>query len=90
MNKTDLIADVAGKTGLTKKDTEKTINALFSSIQGALANGEQVTMIGFGTFKVRDRAARNTRNPQTGEAINLPATKVPAFKAGKTLKENVV
>lgn len=90
MNKSDLIAEVTEKTGLTKKDTEKTVNALMESIQGALAKGDKIALVGFGTFSVKERAARTTRNPQTGATINLPATKAPAFKAGKALKDAVV
>lgn len=89
MNKTDLIQDVAGKTGLTKKDTEKTINALMDSIQGVLTKGDKLTLVGFGTFEVKSRTARTGRNPQTGAKINLPATKTPVFKAGKALKDAV-
>lgn len=89
MNKTDLIQDVAGKTGLTKKDTEKTINALMDSIQGVLAKGDKLALVGFGTFEVKSRAARTGRNPQTGAKIDLPAIKAPVFKAGKALKDAV-
>lgn len=89
MNKTDLIAEVAGKTGLTKKDTEKTINALIDNIQGVLAKGDKITLVGFGTFEVKSRAARTGRNPQTGAKIDLPAIKAPVFKAGKALKDAV-
>jgi len=89
LNKTDLVASVAEKTDLTKKDTEKVVNAVFQSIEEALANGDKVQLIGFGTFEVRERAEREGRNPQTNEAIKIPASKVPAFKAGKSLKESV-
>jgi DNA-binding protein HU-beta len=90
MNKTELISDVAGKANMTKKDVEKVLSALFSSIEEALKNQEKVQLVGFGTFEVRDRKARTGRNPQTGEEIKIPASRVPAFKAGKTLKDAVV
>ena len=89
MNKTELVAKVAEKAGLTKKDAEKAVNALFASVEEALVGGDKVQMIGFGTFEVRKRAARTARNPQTGEEIKIKATKVPAFKAGKALKDAV-
>ena len=86
MNKTELIGEVAGKTGMTKKDAEKVVNAFFDTVEGALKSGDKVQLIGFGTFEVRERKARKGRNPQTGKEIDIPATKVPAFKAGKALK----
>ena len=89
MNKTELVANVAEKAGLTKKDAEKAVNALFSSIEEALVKDEKVQMIGFGTFEVKDRAARMGRNPQTGAEIQIPASKNPVFKAGKALKDAV-
>lgn len=89
MNKAELVSKVAEKSETTKKDAEKVINALFGSIEEALANGEKVQLVGFGTFEVRDRAARTGRNPKTGEEIKIAATKVPAFKPGKALKEVV-
>ncbi|MDK2823043.1 MAG: DNA-binding protein HU-beta [Clostridia bacterium] len=89
MNKTELISSVAEKSELTKKDAEKAVNALFASIEEALSRGEKVQLVGFGTFEVRDRKARTGRNPQTGEEIQIPAAKVPAFKAGKSLKDAV-
>jgi DNA-binding protein HU-beta len=89
MNKTELVSSVAEKSGLTKKDAEKAVNALFASIEEALAKGERVQLVGFGTFEVRERKARTGRNPQTGAEIQIPAAKVPAFKAGKALKEAV-
>lgn len=89
MNKTELISSVAEKSELTKKDAEKAVNALFTSVEEALAKGEKVQLVGFGTFEVRERKARTGRNPQTGEEIQIPAAKVPAFKAGKSLKEAV-
>ena len=81
-NKQDLIAEVAAKTGLTKKDSEKAVNAFGEVVTEFLAKGEKVQLIGFGTFETRERAAREGRNPQTGEAIKIAATVVPAFKAG--------
>lgn len=88
-NKADLIDGVASKTGLTKKDATSAVEALFDVVTETLADGERVQVIGFGSFEVRDRAARKGRNPQTGEEIEIPATKVPAFKAGKGLKDAV-
>ena len=89
MNKTELVASVAEKAGLTKKDAEKAVNALFESVQQALVEGDKVQMIGFGTFEVKERAARTGRNPRTNETIQIPASKNPAFKAGKALKDAV-
>lgn len=89
LNKTELVSSVAEKTDLTKKDAEKVVNAVLGSIEEALSRGEKVQLVGFGTFEVRDRAARTGRNPQTGEEIQIPATRVPVFKAGKALKEAV-
>lgn len=89
MNKTELVGSVAEKSGLTKKDAEKAVNALFASVEEALAKGEKVQLVGFGTFEVRERKARTGRNPQTGAEIQIPAAKVPAFKAGKALKDAV-
>jgi DNA-binding protein HU-beta len=74
---------------MTKKDVEKVVNAFFSTIEGTLKTGDKVQLIGFGTFEVRDRQARKGRNPQTGEEISIPAARVPAFKAGKALKDAV-
>ena len=88
-NKAELIESVATTTGLTKKDATAAVDAVFSTIQETLAKGEKVQLIGFGNFEVRERAARKGRNPQTGEEIEIPATKVPAFKAGKGLKDSV-
>ncbi|MDD2510464.1 MAG: HU family DNA-binding protein [Syntrophomonas sp.] len=87
MNKTELVGQVATRTGLTKKDVEKAVNAFFNTVEGALKADDKVQLIGFGTFEVRARQARKGRNPQTGEEIDIPATKVPAFKAGKALKD---
>lgn len=89
MNKTDLINAVAEKSELSKKDAAKAVDAVFDSVMDSLKNGEKVQIIGFGNFEVRDRSARKGRNPQTGEEIEIPASKVPAFKAGKALKEVV-
>lgn len=88
MNKTDLVKAVAD-AGLTKKDAEKAVAAVFGAIEGALAKGDKVQLIGFGTFEVRERAAKEGRNPKTGEKITIAASKVPAFKAGKALKDAV-
>ena len=89
MNKQELIATVAEKTELPKKDAEKAVNAIVASIEEALAQGEKVQLVGFGTFEIRERAARKGRNPQTGEEINIAAAKVPVFKAGKALRSAV-
>ncbi len=89
MNKTELVASVAEKSGLTKKDSEKAVNALFASIEEALVAGDKVQLVGFGTFEVRERKERQGQNPQTKKPITIPATKVPAFKAGKNLKDVV-
>ena len=88
-NKQDLIAKVAEATELTKKDSAAAVDAVFASIEEVLAAGEKVQLIGFGNFEVRERAARQGRNPQTGETISIAASKVPAFKAGKALKDAV-
>lgn len=89
MNKTDLINEVAEASELSKKDATKAVDALFDAIQGALAKGDKVQLIGFGNFEVRERSARKGRNPQTGEEIEIAASKVPAFKPGKALKDAV-
>ena len=89
MTNAELIANVAKKAELTQKDTEAAVNASFSTVQESLAAGENVQVIGFGTFEVRERAARVGRNPQTGEEIQIAAAKVPAFKPGKALKDAV-
>ena len=89
MNKTELVAKVAEKTELTKKDATKAVDAVFASISESLQEGEKVQIIGFGNFEVRERAARKGRNPQTGQEIEIPASKVPAFKAGKALKDGI-
>lgn len=89
MNKSQLVDSVAKKSGLTIKDSTAAVNAVVDSIKDALASGDTVTLIGFGTFLVRERAARNGRNPRTGEIVKIPAVKVPAFKPGKTFKDVV-
>ena len=89
MNKTELIAAVAEKTGLTKKDAERVINATVETITQSLVAGEKVQVSGFGNFEVKAREARVGRNPRTKETIQIPATKLPAFKASKTLKDAV-
>ena len=89
MNKTELIAAVAAKTGLTKKDAEKVVNATIDSITESLVKGDKVNVSGFGIFEVKAREARVGRNPRTKETIQIPATKIPAFKASKTLKDAV-
>ncbi|NLK01103.1 MAG: HU family DNA-binding protein [Clostridia bacterium] len=89
MNKSELITAVSEKAEMTKKDAEKAVNAIFQSIEEALAKEERVQLVGFGTFETRHRAARIGRNPRTGEEIKIPETKVPSFKAGKALKEAV-
>lgn len=89
MTKAELIANVAKKAEITQKDTEAVVNAFFATVQETLAQGENVQVIGFGTFEVRERAARTGRNPQTGAEIKIAAAKVPAFKAGKALKDAV-
>ncbi len=89
MNKTDLIAAVAAQASLTKKDAEKALSAVINSITNAMAEGDKVQLVGFGTFEVRERDARKGKNPRTGEIIDIPASKVPAFKAGKALKDIV-
>lgn len=89
MNKTELIATVAEKTGHTKKDTERVLNATIESISQALAKGEKVQVFGFGNFEVKTREARTGRNPRTKETIQIPATRLPAFKASQALKDQV-
>lgn len=89
MNKTELIAAVVEKTGLTKKDAEKAVNATLEAITAELVNGEKVSLAGFGIFETKTREARTGRNPRTGETTQIPASKAPAFKASKTLKDAV-
>jgi DNA-binding protein HU-beta len=87
MSKTELVAAIAEKTGLTKKDSEAAVNAFIGTVTEQLKKGEKVQLIGFGTFEVSERAARTGRNPQTGAEMTIAASKVPKFKAGKALKE---
>ena len=90
MNKSELVAAIAEKSELTKKDSEKALSAVVSSIQEALVAGEKVQLVGFGTFEVRERKAREGRNPRNPEEIiKIPASKAPVFKAGKALKEMI-
>ena len=89
MNKTELIAAVAAKTELTKKEAEKAVAAVFDAISGEIAKGGKVQLIGFGSFEAKKRAARNGRNPRTGKTIKIAASKYPVFKAGKALKDKV-
>ena len=89
MNKTDLIDAIAAKAGLSKKDSEAALKATIESISEALANDEKVVIVGFGTFSTKERAAREGRNPATGKTIKIAASKTPAFKAGKELKDKV-
>ena len=89
MTKADLVAKIAEKAGLSKKDAEAALNAFMDAVKEALAAGEKVSLVGFGTFEVVQRAARKGRNPQTGEEITIPATKAPKFRPGKGLKEAV-
>lgn len=89
MNKAGLIAAIAEKTGLSKKDTENVLAAFTTTVEEALKSGEKVQLVGFGTFEVRERAAREGINPSTREPITIPASRVPAFKAGQALKDSV-
>ncbi len=89
MNKAELVAAIAAKTGDTKKAAEASVDAFVSAVKEALKKGEKVQLVGFGAFEVRKRAARKGRNPQTKEEIKIPASKAPVFKAGKQLKELV-
>ena len=89
MNKAELIADVATKTGLSKKDSELAVNATFDAITAALTAGEKVQLVGFGAFDVKERGVRIGRNPKTKEEIRIPATRVVGFKVGKALKDAV-
>ena len=89
MNKTELIATVAEVAALSKKDAEKAVNATFDAITAALEAGEKVSLVGFGAFDVKERAARMGRNPRTKEEVEIPAPRVPLFKAGKALKDTV-
>jgi len=89
MNKQDLIAKMAEKANITKKDAEAALNAFIGSVECALKKDDKVQLVGFGSFEVRSRAARTGRNPQTGAEIKIKASKVPAFKAGKALKDAI-
>ncbi len=89
MNKTELVANVADKTGTTKREAEKAVNAVFAALQQAMVEGDKVQLIGFGTFEVNERAARTGRNQRAGAMIEIPASKNPVFKAGKALKDAV-
>ncbi len=89
MNKTELVESVAKLSGLSKADAGKAVDAVVDSVTNALVAGDKVTLIGFGTFETRERAARTGRNPRTGEELQIAASKTPAFKAGKKLKDAV-
>lgn len=89
MNKGELVDKIAEKAGLTKKQIDTILNAITETISDAVSSGEKVTLVGFGTFDARDRQAREGRNPQTGKKLKIPATRVPAFSAGKDFKEKV-
>jgi DNA-binding protein HU-beta len=89
MNKTELVQAVSERTELSRKDASEVVEAVFEVITEALANGEKVQLVGFGNFEIRERAARKGRNPQTGEVIDIAASRVPAFGAGKTLREGI-
>ncbi|MGI9311812.1 MAG: HU family DNA-binding protein [bacterium] len=89
MNKAELVDAVATRAGLTKTDAANAVDAVFDAIAGALSSGGTVSLVGFGTFSISNRAARTGRNPRTGETINIAASRVPKFKAGKSLKEAV-
>ena len=88
MNKADLVSMIAAKSNLTKKDSESALNAFVETVQAALKKGEKIQLVGFGTFEVRNRAARTGVNPRTKQSIKIPATKAPVFKAGKSLKDS--
>ena len=90
MNKTELVAVVAEKSGLTKKDAERAVSSVFETITAQLHKGEKVQISGFGSFEVKNREARVGRNPHTREAIEIPASKAPVFKASKTMKDTIV
>ena len=89
MNKADLVQSIAKKTGFSKKDAETALNSFVESVEESLSKGEKVTLVGFGTFEVKERAARTGVNPQTKAKIKIAASKAPAFRAGKDLKEKV-
>ncbi len=88
MNKAELVSMIAAKSNLTKKDSESALNAFVETVQGALKKGEKIQLVGFGTFEVRQRSARNGVNPRTKQSIKIPASKAPVFKAGKALKDS--
>ena len=90
MNKSELISEISEAAGLTKKDSEKALDAYIAAITKALKGGDKVQLVGFGTFEIRERAARTGRNPQTKQAIQIPASKSPVFKVGKAFKDAVV
>jgi len=89
MTKAELVAKIAGEGGITKAQAEKAVDGFVSAVSGALAGGDKITLVGFGTFSVGSRSQREGRNPRTGEKIKIPASKVVKFKAGKTLSEKV-
>ena len=89
MNKTELIAEVANKAGLSRKDAEKALGAVVETITEAVVKGDKVQLVGFGSFETKQREARTGRNPKTKKTIEIPATRVPVFKAGKALKDAV-
>ena len=89
MNKTEFIAEIAAKTGLSKKDAEAAVKAFIDTVTEQMANDKKVQLVGFGTFEVSKRASRQGRNPQTGETIEIAASKTPKFKAGKALKDAI-
>lgn len=89
MNKTELVAAIADQAGISKKDAEKALKAFTDVVGAQLKKGDKIQLVGFGTFEVSERAAREGRNPQTGKAMKIPASKAPKFKAGKALKDLV-
>lgn len=89
MNKAELVTEVAERAGMTKKDAERAVNAVVETIEAALSKGDRVSLVGFGTFEVRERAARMGRNPRTGATLEISGSRIPAFKAGKALKDSI-
>ena len=89
MNKTELVAAIAAKTELSKKDAEKVLSAVLETVAETLAAGKKVQLVGFGTFEAKERGERTAKNPRTGETVSVPATRVPAFKAGQALKNKL-
>lgn len=89
MNKGEVVAKMSELSGMTKKDSEKALNSMLEVIEGALVGGDKVQLVGFGTFETKSRAARKGRNPQTKQEIDIPASTVPAFKAGKAFKDAI-